>query len=239
MNSAAIQQLVDHASGRFAHAGQFAYHYARGKLGHDTLFHEIVRTGLLGDAGRVLDLGSGQGSLFAWLLSARELADAGQWPAEWPQPERHTQLQGIELMARDVERARRAFGTDHPVVCIEQGDMTEVALGRPDAITILDALHYVDPARQRALLGRIRDALPRGGVFLTRIGDADAGWRFHVCNGVDRAVTYARGHRLPRLYCRGLADWRGELEHLGFAVEHRDMNGRKPFANVMLHCRVR
>src|SRR5690606_1325000 len=100
-------------------------------------------------------------------------------------------------------------------------------------------LHYIDHAAQRVLLQRIRDALPRGGVFLTRIGDAAAGWRFHVGNGVDRAVTRMRGHRLPRLYCRSLADWRSELESLGFAVDHRDMSGRKPFANVMLHCTVR
>ncbi|MBL0944597.1 MAG: class I SAM-dependent methyltransferase [Hydrogenophaga sp.] len=239
MSHAFIRDLVDHASSRFRAGGPFAYHYARGKLGHDTIFHHVLSHGLLGGATRVLDLGSGQGSLFSWLLAAQQMAERGHWPAGWAPAPRATELRGIELMPADVERARQAFGADHPVVRIELGDMTESALGQPEAVTILDALHYVDVDRQRALLRRIREALPRGGVFLTRIGDASAGWRFHVCNGVDKVVTFARGHRLPRLHCRPLAEWRSDLEALGFEVSHRDMSGRKPFANVMLHCRVR
>lgn len=239
MSHAFIRDLVDHASRRFRAGGPFAYHYARGKLGHDTIFHHLLSQGLLGGATRVLDLGSGQGSLFSWLLAAQQQAEGGHWPTGWAPAPRCAALRGIELMPADVARAHQAFGADHPVVRIELGDMTETELGQPEAVTILDALHYIDVDRQRALLRRIRDALPRGGVFLTRIGDASAGWRFHVCNGVDKVVTFARGHRLPRLHCRPLAEWRSDLQALGFEVSHRDMSGRKPFANVMLHCRVR
>ena len=234
-----IQELVQHASARYRSGGPFAYHYARGKLGYDTIFHDILRRGLLSGSPRVLDLGSGQGSLFSWLLSAQQLAAEGRWPSGWAEPPQLQGLRGVELMPRDVDRAAQAFGTEHPVVRVELGDMTEVELGRPDAITILDALHYVSYERQSELLARIRDALPPGGVFLTRIGDAGAGWRYKVALGVDRVVTFGRGHRLPRLYARSLADWRRELESLGFEVDSRDMSGRKPFANVMLHCRVR
>lgn len=234
-----IQELVQHASERFRAGGPFAYHYARGKLGYDTIFHDILRRGLLKDTPRVLDLGSGQGSLFSWLLAAQQLAQQGRWPSGWPEPPAPQALRGVELMPRDVHRAAQAFGADHPVVRVEQGDMTATDLGRPDAITILDALHYVDYERQNELLARIRAALPPGGVFLTRIGDAGAGWRYRVALYVDRVVTFVRGHRLPQLYPRSLADWRRELESLGFEVDSRDMSGRKPFANVMLHCRVR
>jgi hypothetical protein len=239
MTQAFIHELVNHASARFRASGRFAYHYARGKLGHDTIFHDVLRRGLLSETPRVLDLGSGQGSLFSWLLSAQQLAAAGRWPAGWAPPPQPVALRGVELMASDVARAQQAFGAAHPVVAIELGDMTRAELGQPDAITILDALHYVSVPQQRALLARIREALPRGGVFLTRIGDASAGWRFHVCNGVDRVVTFARGHRLPQLHARPLADWRADLQALGFEVDCRDMNGHKPFANVMLYCRVR
>lgn len=234
-----IQELVGYASERFRSGGPFAYHYARGKLGHDTIFHDILRRGLLSQSTRVLDLGSGQGSLFAWLLAAQQLAAQGRWPSGWAAPPQPQALRGVELMPRDVDRAAQAFGTTHPVVRVELGDMTQADLGQPDAITILDALHYVDHQRQSELLARIRAALPPGGVFLTRIGDAAAGWRYRVALGVDRVVTFARGHRLPQLYARSLAEWRRELEALGFEVESRDMSGRKPFANVMLYCRVR
>ena len=238
MTQAFIQQLVSDASLSFRPSGHFAYHYARGKLGHDTIFHELLRLGLLQHGGHVLDLGCGQGSLFAWLLAARRRHEQGDWPEAWAAPPRPTRLRGVELMQKDVERAAQAFGTDHPVVRVEQGDMNAVDFGRPDAIVILDALHYFSHAQQREVLARIRQALPPGGVFLTRIGDASAGLRHHICNGVDRLVTYTRGHRLPRLYCRTLADWVSELERLGFQVETEPMNGRKPFANVMLVCRV-
>lgn len=233
-----VRTLVNEASHTFRASGPFAYHYARGKLGLDTIFHEVLRRGLLPEGGRYLDLGCGQGSLFAWLLAARRLHDQGRWPQGWAVPPVPQKLRGIELMQKDVERAARAFGPQHPVVQVEQGDMNAVDFGRPDAIVILDALHYFSHEQQREVLGRIRQALPPGGVFLTRIGDAGAGLTHRICNGVDRLVTYTRGHRLPRLYCRTLQDWVAELQRLGFAVETEPMSGRKPFANVMLVCRV-
>jgi hypothetical protein len=88
------------------------------------------------------------------------------------------------------------------------------------------------------VLARIRAALPPGGLFLTRVGDAAAGLPYYLCNCVDRMVTFVRGHRLSRLYCRRLSEWVEMLHRLGFAVETHPMNEGKPFANVMLVCRV-
>jgi hypothetical protein len=117
--------------------------------------------------------------------------------------------------------------------------MNQADFGRPDVITILDALHYFDHASQVRVLQRIHAALPMGGLFLTRIGDASAGLPFHVSNWVDHVVTFMRGHRLPRLYCRNLGDWKNLLSEVGFDVESDAMNEGKPFANIMLVCRVR
>ena len=237
MTSPFLRTLLDEASRPFRSGGHFAYHYARGKLSSDSIFREMLKRGLLPASGRYLDLGCGQGSLFAWLLAAHKLYEAGNWPQDWPAAPQLLQLRGIELMQRDVDRAARAFGKDHPVVRIEQGDMNQVDFGQPDVITILDALHYFDYAHQKTVLKRIHAALPPGGLFLTRIGDASAGLPYHLCNWVDHAVTFVRGHRLPRLYCRPLAEWVELLRSLGFSVEHDPMNEGKPFANVMLVCR--
>ena len=238
MSRQTVQALVNEASQTFRPSGRFAYHYARGKLGYDSIFHEMLRRGLLPEGGHYLDLGCGQGSLFSWLLSARALYDKGQWPAGWPVPPKPEQLRGVELMGKDVERAARAFGASHPVVRVEQGDMCRTDFGRVDVVTILDALHYFDHAGQEDVLRRIHAALPPGGLFLTRIGDVSAGLPYHISNWVDHVVTFARGHRLPKLYARPLADWRALLQRVGFDVTTQNMSGEKPFANVMLVCRV-
>ncbi|MBA4261650.1 MAG: methyltransferase type 11 [Comamonadaceae bacterium] len=230
--------LLDEATQPFRAAGRFAYHYARGKLGGDPIFRELLRRGLLPTQGSMLDLGCGQGSLFAWLLAARRLYEQGHYPADWAPPPQPQRLRGVELMKKDVDRAAQAFGVEHPVVRVEQGDMNQTDFGHPDAITILDALHYFDHAQQAQVLRRIHDALPPGGLFLTRVGDASAGLPFHISNWVDHVATFGRGHRLPRLYCRSLAEWTALLTQTGFEVNHSPMSEGRPFANVMLVCRV-
>jgi SAM-dependent methyltransferase len=238
MSQPFLTDLLEQASQPFQPVGRFAYHYARGKLGTDPVFRELLRRGLLPAQGHFLDLGCGQGSLFAWLLAARQLFERGHWPADWAAAPQPLSLRGIELMANDVSRAAQAFGHDHPLVRIEQGDMNQADFGRPDVVTILDALHYFDHAQQVAVLQRIRAALPAGGLFLTRIGDASAGLPFHISNWVDHVVTFARGHRLPRLYCRTLKAWCGLVTEMGFEVQTANMSEGKPFANVLLICRV-
>lgn len=233
-----LPALLDEASRPFRSGGHFAYHYARGKLSSDCIFRELLRRGLFAGGRRFLDLGCGQGSLFAWLLAAEKLHAQGNWPADWPAPPQPVELRGFELMQKDVDRAARAFGRDHPVVAIRQGDMCKVDFGQADVISILDALHYIDHMRQKDVLKRIRAALPPGGIFLTRVGDAGAGLPYHLCNWVDHAVTFARGHRLPQLYGRCLAEWVDILRNLGFVVDTVPMSEGKPFANIMLICRV-
>ena len=96
--------LVDAASARYRAGGRFAWHFARGKLGMDPLFIDLLRLGLLPAHGRFLDLGCGQAVLAAWLLAAEELHAAGQWPAGWVPPPRVQSLHALELMPRDVAR---------------------------------------------------------------------------------------------------------------------------------------
>jgi len=233
-----VRDLLDDASRPFLNGGRFAYYYSRGKLSSDCIFREVLKRGVFPSEARFLDLGCGQGSLFAWLLAARKLYEQGHWPSDWAMPPRPLSLRGFELMQKDVERAARAFGDDHPLVTIRQGDMCQVEFGEADVVTILDALHYIDHVQQDDVLRRIRAALPPGGLFLTRVGDAGAGLPYHICNWVDHAVTFVRGHRLPTLYGRRLADWIAMLKNLGFEVETMSMSEGKPFANIMLISRV-
>jgi SAM-dependent methyltransferase len=212
--------LLDRASAPYRQAGRFAWHFARGKLGMDPVFRHLLVARLIPPGARVLDIGCGQGVL-ASLLLAR---GAGRDPIRFT---------GIELMARDVDRARAAHGGSGlaTFVC---GDMCEVPFPVSDAVVILDVLHYVDIPAQDRVLERVRDALVPGGRLLLRVGDASARRGYAISQWVDRVVTGVRGHTSPPTHGRPLSAWIARLESLGFQVEARPMSHGTPFANVLL-----
>ena len=236
-----VRNLIDQAAAPYRRGGQYAWRFARGKLGGDPAFAALLARGLLTGRERVLDIGSGQGLLTAWLLAAQESAQQGQWPKEWPAAPAPASVHGIELMQHDVDRANQALRT-----AVQQGtasfvaaDMREAEFGKADAVVILDVLHYVPIADQDRVLRRVRASLDRGGVLLLRIGDQAGGLRFWISYWVDAVVTSLRGHRLTRLHCRTLSQWQEALRALGFEVQVQPMSEGTPFANVMLVARIR
>jgi SAM-dependent methyltransferase len=223
--------LLDQACEPYRPAGRFAYHFARGKLRGDPVFRAILELGLLRGYPRILDLGCGQGLLAAWLRAAAHCYERGTWPRAWPPAPRPESMRGIELRAREVDRARRALGPGYEVV---QADIRSAVFGSADAVVILDVLHYLPAPSQREVLQRVRAALPRGGLLLLRVGDADAGLRFHFAQWVDKAVMLAHGHGRVDLHCRSIAQWRALLSECGFDTRAEPMSHGTPFANVLL-----
>lgn len=223
--------LLQDACQPYRVAGRFAYQFARGKLGGDPAFRALLELGLLQGRHRILDLGCGQGLLAAWLRSAEQCAQRGDWPSAWPPPPGDIQVRGIELMPRDVERARQALRESAEFV---QGDICEVPFGEADAVVILDVLHYLAPEAQRRVLERVRQALPAQGLLLLRVGDAAGGLGFHFSQWVDRTVMAIRGHGLVRLHCQSVARWLELLAQCGFAARPVPMSEGTPFANVLL-----
>ncbi|MDB5729044.1 MAG: putative SAM-dependent methyltransferase, partial [Noviherbaspirillum sp.] len=140
-------------------------------------------------------------------------------------------IHGIELMQRDVDRAREALGNAASFTC---GDMCKTDFGKADAVVILDVLHYVSVEAQNDVLRRVRDALSPKGTLILRVGDADGGLPFRFSVWVDHVVTFARGHRNSRMYCRPLSEWKAALAELGFEVRSLPMNKGTPFANILL-----
>jgi SAM-dependent methyltransferase len=229
------ERLVDAASAPYRASGRFAWHFSRSKLRHDPVFCGLLATGVIPDAARLVDLGCGQGLLASWLRSARRLYEDGGWPADWPPPPLIGELYGVELMPGDVDRARRALQGRAELAL---GDMRTAELGRADVVVILDVLHYVSFADQARLLRRVRAALRPQGVLVARIGDAAGGAGFRISVGVDRVVSFCRGHRLRRLHCRSAVEWQALLGELGFAVDAAPMRRGTPFANTLLVARV-
>lgn len=242
---AAWRALHARATAPYKASGNFGWHFARGKLGHDPAFRGILERGLIG-AGRprLLDIGSGQSLLANLLHSASAMQrEGGPWPGAWPATPARPAYTGIELMPRDVERARRAMGHIEPAPALVCGDMCSAALPPCDVVVILDVLHYVDHAAQEGVLARVRDALRAGaagrapsvgGRLLLRVGDAASRRGFAISQWVDRTVTRIRGHRVSPTWGRPLADWMALLERLGFAVQSLPMSQGTPFANVLL-----
>lgn len=225
------RRLLDRASAPYRAAGSFAYHFARGKLGGDPAFVAMLRHGWLRDSRRLVDLGCGQGLLYAWLRAAREAQSDGEWPAGWPPPPHDEHYVGIDIRHEDVERARVAAKGGATFV---QGDLRTATLPDGDAFLLFDVLHYLPGDAQLALLSRIRERLPPGGLLLTRVGDASAGLRFRLGTWVDRAVMFARRYRDGALHCRSIAEWRSVLAQTGFRSEPLPLSEGTPFANVLL-----
>jgi SAM-dependent methyltransferase len=227
--------LLARAANPYRCAGRFAYHFARGKLHYDPVFRSILEGGLIHGQPRILDLGCGQGLLSAWLHAARHCYEQGAWPQCWPPPPAPRSIRGIELMERDVTRARRGLRDTCEIL---QGDIREMSFGSADVVVILDVLHYMPEASQRDVLLRVRAALPPGGMLLLRVGDADAGLRFRITCWSDRLILLLRGHGLPPLHCRGLERWRVLLQECGFDSRPEPMSQGTLFANVLLIARA-
>jgi SAM-dependent methyltransferase len=231
MSTPFLKSLTERAAAPYRAAGQFAWRFARGKLGGDPVFAALLEHGLIPSNARILDIGCGQGLLASWLLSARTMHDGGDWPAHWPAAPNPPSIHGIELSASDVERAQKALGH---AATFTNGDMCKTDFRKADVIVILDVLHYAGTDAQNDVLQRARDALAPGGTLLLRVGDADGGLPFKYSVWVDHVVSFARGHRNRRFHCRTLAEWCAALTNLGFAVSTLPMSEGTLFANVLL-----
>ena len=229
--------LCSAASRPYLTAGRFPYHFARSKLRFYPVFLTLVRRSLIPDGARVIDLGCGQGLLAALLLAARRQFDTGIWPEAWPAPPANLLLHGIELQDEIAQWGRTALGD---AVRIETGNVAGAVLPEADVIVLLDVLHYLEVDAQLQLLENAVRALAGGGRLLMRVADASAGLSFHLTRLADRLGTslHFRRRRSPRMTCRTAAEWTSLLQKLGFQVGVEPIDGRTPFANVLLHARI-
>ncbi|HEX2539860.1 MAG TPA: class I SAM-dependent methyltransferase [Caldimonas sp.] len=231
---AAWRAILDAASERYRGTDAHAMRFARAKLGNDRVFRHVLESGLVPAGAHVVDAGCGQG-LFASLLRAADaVARVGGWPAAWAAAPFDVRVTGIDLLELDITRARAALGDAATFV---HADMRRFNFPACDRIAFFDTLHYIAPAEQDAVLARARAALRPGGALILRVHDASAGARFRFGLWVDRVTMLLHGGGFGPLAGRPLSGWRATLEALGLQVESLPMNGRPPFANLLIVAR--
>jgi len=237
-NAEQFKQLALDAAQPYLPASRFAHGFAKGKLTRDPIFEYVLSEGLLSSAQKILDLGCGQGVLAALVHSCQRAEQAGQWPSNWPAPPAATEVIGIELMPRDVERGQQALKHIDKLAQFIQGDIHHTPYPSVDAVVIFDVLHYLPYDAQAVVINKVKAALGENGLLLLRIGDKNAGLGFQMSQWTDRVVTWVRGHRMPPTFCRNLDQWEALLQEQGFTTTTKPMSEGTLFSNVLITARL-
>lgn len=236
---AAWSRLVAAASAPYRAVDARSFRFARSKLRRDGVFRHLIEQGLVRPGSTLLDLGCGPGLLASLLAAAGDAARAGPWPGRWPPPPTAVRVLGLDRCGSDVAAARAALGeagarNAHFVA----GDMRDAPFPPSDRVLFIDTLHYLARAEQEQVLRRAREALLPGGALLLRVHDAARPWRFRFGLAVDRATQALRGGGVAALNGRSLADWSATLAQLGLRAEAQRVDGRAPFANLLIVARA-
>jgi SAM-dependent methyltransferase len=192
--------------------------YAMGKVRWDPCYRAVAR--LVPPGTLTVDLGSGIGIL------AAVLAELGEG----------RRIHGIEYDARKHSASLEAT-SGLATVSLVRGDLHSAPIPECQVVTSIDVLHYFEAEQQAALLRRIADSLPSGGLLLIR--ETDGGrrggvWFTKAFEQISMAIRWNRG---ATRHFRSIAEWTAALSAAGFSVSVRDLSGRMNPGNVLLVAR--
>ena len=213
-----IAAALTAAARRYAATPRRFRYYARAKYRLDPCYSALCARIPAGAA--VVDLGCGLGML------AVALAELGE---------------GRCTLGIDWDGAKIAAGQQAAVglagVTLRQGDLREQTLAACDFITLVDVLHYYEPAVQTRVLQRAAAALRPGGQLLIRETDPARRGGARLTRFIERLMVRLGWNRGPAVHYRPLAELHAELCALGLATEQLELAGATHPGNVLVCAR--
>lgn len=225
MTDQRFDRIIEEAARRYRSSRPYAWRFARGKLRFDPLFRGLMHELLALKRGTILDLGCGQGLVFACLAAAPGACIG-----------RELKLHGIELRAATACIARRALAD---VAQIDCSDVRSAHFPRASCIVLADVLFYMSRSEQDEVLRKAVHALDTGGTVLLREADAAGGWRFRMTAWAERLVALGQARRWQPHSYRSREEWVTVLSQLGLEVNVRPLSAGTPFSNMLYVARKR
>lgn len=205
-------QVCEAVKAAYAPLGRGRAGWAFGKTSFDPVFWALHERMPL--SGRWLDVGCGEGLLAMYLRAAGHRLDAA----------------GLDPDAARVGQATALLGAGFSV-----GDARTAPLGEGwDVITCIDVLHYLEPAAQREVLGRLVAALAPGGVLLLRDPDAGRGLAGALTVRAEQALVAGGRHVGEGVSAQGAAGLAAVLREQLEDLRVEDCSAGTPFANVLI-----
>lgn len=211
----ALSSVIERAQQRFASAHPRYRYYARYKYRLDPVYRALCEK-VPADA-EVLDLGCGLGML------PIALAEAGKGRL----------LRGLDWDAEKISVGQNA-AADLPHVRIERADIHHSELPPSDVISLIDVLHYYEPAQQDAFLRRVVASLRPGGSLLIRETDPARRGGAGLTRFVERAAVRLGWNLGPKVTYRPISELSSLLTSLGLAVDVVELAATTHPGNVLL-----
>jgi uncharacterized protein (DUF2062 family)/SAM-dependent methyltransferase len=216
----AYREIVDTVVIRFIDVSIRDAEAARARLLRDPMYPFLIDEDVLGNGGRVLDLGCGRG-LVGVLVGLFTSASEPRW------------YLGVDQCDRYVRAARQAL-EEVPGCAVQTVDLRDFDPPAADIVVVNDVLRFLPFTSQDALLRRLARALPPGARVFVREKDAAGGWRFTLAAIVDAGAMLVPGHPRHGTHYRRAGDLRNALLAAGFVVRDRAMTRAASPAWVLL-----
>jgi len=212
---AQLARALAAATQRYAKTPRKFRYYALAKYRMDPCYRALAARIPAGSS--VVDLGCGLGML------AVLLGELGQ---------------GRQALGIDWDEAKVAAGqvaaAGLPAVTLQRADAREFVVPPCEVVTIVDVLHYYEPAVQTAILARAAAALRPGGLLLVRETDPARAGGARLTRSIERLMVRLGWNRGPTVYYRPIEALHADLRALGLSSSQVEVAGATHPGNVLL-----